>query len=151
DARASCLAQGRIELVARELGPSHHLLEQLSVVGEDLRVPFDDGLQLLASVRNEAHEEVQAHESGRGDETVQQGVVACVHRVLDGVRQNQKQNEIERGQLTYLPLSGDAQEREKEGVDDDAPENQLPPGYGDVPHVVVLAWPTNALRQRRRG
>jgi len=37
-----------------------------------------------------------AHEGGGGDEAADKRVVAGVHRVLDGIRQDEKQDEIER-------------------------------------------------------
>jgi hypothetical protein len=39
------------------------------------------------------------------------------------MRKDKKQNEIKRGELPHLPLSGDAEKSQKEGIDDYTPHN----------------------------
>ena len=67
DAIATRLAEGRIQFVMRQFSPSHDIVEQPSIMDEDLGPSFNDGLQSLASKRQHADKKIQTNQSGRGD------------------------------------------------------------------------------------
>jgi len=65
DAIAPRLAESRIQLVMRKFRAGHNIFEQFSVMDENLRPSFNDGLQFLAFVRHQSYQEIQAYKSCR--------------------------------------------------------------------------------------
>jgi hypothetical protein len=128
-------AKGRIKLVVGKLRFGHYVLEQLSVVDQYLGSSLDDCLKRFVPMGHEAHQKIQTYQRGRGDETSDQGIVACVHRVLDGIRQHKQQNQIEGRELSHLSLSRDAQQRQKKDINYHASEDQFPPGNSHIQHT----------------
>ena len=58
-------------------------------------------------------------------------------------------SEIERRQLTHLSFTGHSQNDEEKGINNEAAENELPPGKSRVPHEMILA-PCRALAIQKR-
>ena len=102
---------------------------------QDLRPPLDEGLQLLVAEGGETHRVVEHDERRRRDQTSGQRVVAAVHRVLDRVREDEEQDEVERRELAHLAFAGEPQHDDEEEVDEDRAKDQLPPVDGWDPEL----------------
>src|SRR5512142_1958581 len=100
-----------------ELSFFHHVLEQLSVMNQYLGPSLNDGLQLLVSMGHHTHQKIQTYQRVCADEPSNQGIVACIHRVLDGICQHKKQDQIEWRQLSHLSFAGYAQQHQKKEID----------------------------------
>lgn len=136
DASATGGAQGRVELVMGDLLAFHYVGIKFAVVNEDLRAAFDETFDGFAAVGEAANERVGENEGGGGNDPAGNRVVAAVHGVLDCVAQNQQQDQIKGSQLAYLALTRQTQQNEEENVNDEAAQNEFPPGKSRVPHGV---------------
>src|SRR5512147_2288316 len=125
DARTPRLAQRGIELVSRDVRLIHHAVVELAVVDQHERVPLDERLGPLAPRGGERDRRVERDEGRRRYETAEDRVVAAVHRVLHGVREDEEEDEVERSELPDLSLAGEAEENEQEDVDDGRAEDDL--------------------------
>src|SRR5438045_36264 len=52
----------RVQLMVRQMRSLHDVREELSVVNQDLRTPFNQGFQLLAFVGGVSHQVIERHE-----------------------------------------------------------------------------------------
>jgi len=80
-------------------------------VDEDFRAAFDERFDLLVLVRGQADEVIRSDERAGGDDAGKDGVVTGVHRVLDGIAEDEQQHQIERRELSHLAFARDAQQR----------------------------------------
>ena len=78
---------------------------------------------------------VRPHQRQHEDEASRDGVVACVHAVLDRVGQDEQQHEIQGGQLPHLALACEPQDQEQEPIDQQRPHDELPPGLRGPPET----------------
>jgi hypothetical protein len=65
------------------------------------------GFQAFALASRDSHHVVEGDESSGGNQPPQHCIVAAVHRVLDGVAQDEQQDEIESSQLSGPSLARD--------------------------------------------
>ena len=106
NAGASGFAQGSHYLMTGELGMLQSLLEKLAIADEHVRPSFDQSFQLFASISEEPNDPVDPDQGHCGNHPSDDGVVATVHGILNGIAQDQEQNQIEWRQLADLPLPG---------------------------------------------
>jgi hypothetical protein len=126
-------AECGVEFVDGHADAVHGLHVGDAVVDEDDGAAFDDGFEEFGFEGEEADEVVEGDECAGGDDAAGDGVVAAVHGVLDGVGEDEEEDEVEGGELADLSFAGEAEDDEDEDVDDDAAEDEVPPGEGGVP------------------
>src|SRR5260370_41769132 len=103
------------------------LLEKLAIADEHVRPAFDQSFQLFASISQDPNDPVDSDQGHCRNHPSDHGIVATVHGVLNGVTQDQKQNQIERRQLADLPLSRQSQQNDQENINNDPAQNEFPP------------------------
>src|SRR6266571_2215732 len=109
----------------RHFGARQNLFEESAIVNQELRPSFDERLESLVTVCRQTDQVIQEDQRRRGNETPDQGVVAAVHRVLNGVGENEQQNEVERSELSHLPFPRETKQNQEEDVDDKAAKDEL--------------------------
>jgi hypothetical protein len=86
---------------------------------------------------HEPHDEVVAADEDCGaEQPAGQREVVADDRVLDDVRQQEQDDEVERVQLCELPLPREVQQDEQAEVDGDGPDRLLPGRDAEVEQVV---------------
>ncbi len=103
-------------------------LIDLAVVDEADGAAFDEGFEEFAFEGEVADEVIEGDEGDGADDAAGDGVVAAVHGVLDGVGEDEEEDEVEGSELADLAFSGESEEDEDEDVDDGAAEDEVPPG-----------------------
>ena len=98
--------------MVRELLPLHDIQGELSVMNQYLGPAFDQPLQGFAFEREAANHTVHDGERGCGEDAARDRVIAAIHRVLDGIAEDQQQDQIKRRELTHLAFAGDAQDND---------------------------------------
>jgi len=133
-AGAAAGAESGAQFVHGHATVTHGAVVDLAVVDEDDGVAFDPAFEAFAFEGEETDEVVKGNEGAGTDDAAGDGVVAAVHRVLDGVAEDEEEDEVERCELADLTFAGDAEEEQDEGVNDGAAEDEFPPGEAGVPH-----------------
>ena len=114
----------------REQLPLEDIGEHFPVMNQYIRSALNDSFELFALVSEPTNHSVADDQSGRGNNAAGHGIVAAIHRILDGIAQHEQQHEVKRRQLTDLPLAGNAQNNDQKDIDDESPQNEFPPREG---------------------
>src|SRR6187401_1673121 len=85
-------------------------------------------IQLLVAVQKSHHEIVDREQCRGADDAADKAVVVADDRVLNGVRECQKHDQIERVKRRQFTLTGQSQTDNQERVDQDGTQNLLQKG-----------------------
>ena len=88
---------------------------------------FNPQFQFLVLEGQEGHRVMEGDQGRGGNDPAQHGVILAVHRVLDGVAQNEQQHQVKGSQLSRLTLAGDSQDEEQEDIHNYAAQDEFPP------------------------
>src|SRR2546426_2082165 len=138
DARDSSRSQSGVEFMMRQFLPFHNVGREFAVVNEYLGPTLNDSFQGFALISQTTYNAVCHYERRSGHNSARNGIIAPVHGVLHRITQNQQQDQIEGRQLTHLSFTGHPQNDQKEGINNEPAENELPPGKSSVPHEGIL-------------
>ena len=132
----SLLVGGFQDLHTRDRLVAEPFLPDLPALDQDHLFPFDETAHLLVS-EQEADDEVIEDEQGRtADEAAGHGLVLSDDGVLHGVRQQEKDHEVERIELRQLALPRQTQTHDEKEVDDDRPGHLLGERQTHAEHVI---------------
>ena len=92
-------------------------------------------LKDLVPVQEADHGVVDEQQRRRPDDPAGHRVVVADDRVLDGVRQSQQNDQVERVELRQLALAGQPETDDQERVDQDGAQDLLEHGQAEVEHV----------------
>ena len=83
---------------------------------------------------------VRGEENGRPEEAADEGRLVADDRVLDDVRQQEEDDEVERRELRELPFARDAEQDDQSDVDRERTDDLVPPGQAEMDEVVGHAF-----------
>src|SRR5690242_19434872 len=89
-------------------------------------MPLDERFGLLTTRGHERDRGVERDQRRSGDKASEDRVVATVHGVLNGVREDEQQHQVERCELPDLPLARKPKQDNEKHVDDRRPNDDLP-------------------------
>src|SRR4029077_6704398 len=103
---ASGFAQSGHHFMTGKFSILQSLFKKLAIADEHFRPAFDQSLQFLASISENSNDPVDSDQGRCGNHPADHGIVATVHGVLNGITQDQEQDQIERRQLADLSFAG---------------------------------------------
>src|SRR2546422_3000623 len=125
DVGDAAAAERCVQILERDALSIQILLEDAAVVDEERRLRLEQMAQPLRAERHLDDGVVQRQNHDRTEESPAERVVGADDRVLDHVRDDEEQGEVEGGELADLPLPREPECRQHEEVDDDRPQNLL--------------------------
>src|SRR2546425_2216744 len=99
------LAGSHLDLVGIDVLVAHGLLDDLPVLHEQGRLALEEMLDERDAVTDAREDEIHGDERRGGDDAADERVIAAGHRVLDGVRDDEDDHEVDRAHLPELPLA----------------------------------------------
>ena len=94
-----------------------------AVFDEDVRIAFDQPIELLMRVQVPNDDVVDDQQRGGADQAAGDAVVFADDRVLYRVRQREQYDQVERVELRQFALAGEPQADDQEHVNHDGPQD----------------------------
>src|SRR5207253_1444232 len=142
DVRHAVLAQGLPQLVVRDPGSVAVLLEDLPVVDQHDALAREQLGDASAPDAPPVDHPVPSDQHTGCYESARQTRVGSYHRVLHGIRDDEKQHQVERGHLAELTGAGEAQPDEQGEVDDGRAERDVDQGVPRSGHGCLKYEPS---------
>src|SRR6266571_82648 len=118
-------AKRRVQILEGHALAREVIVQDATVVDEERRRRLEQPARALRAVGDLDDPPVQYQNDHGPDEPAEERVVRPDHRVLDDVRDQQQDDEVERRELADLTLAGEAERQEDEEVHDDRAHDLL--------------------------
>jgi len=138
----------RIEAVLAQGRPQVVLVQPLLVQGlgqpgpvstDDRRLELEQSPDERNAPTERRHESIQDEDRDDDDRGARDRLVRPGDRGLEGICREQDKGQVEQGELADLAFPEDPQGRQKNGVDDDRPGDDLERREAELPHRRIVA------------